>query len=128
MVQGIVIYYFILRILFCYIMNGQNESASNLSRVTALVLLLCSLATVVGTQSSTLLVPAFAEDVDDFDDIEELSEAIDDNEVDDDDVEDFKDSEAYEGADDEIQECIDDAEELGDNLGDYEIQECVEGY
>jgi hypothetical protein len=102
-------------------MNRQNE-------ITALVLLLCSLATVVGSQSSTSLVPAFAQDVDDFDDIEELSEAIDDNEVDEDDIEDFEDSDAYKDADDEIQECVDDAEELGDNLSDYEILECAEEY
>ena len=109
-------------------MNRQNEMASNVSRFAALVLLLFSLATVLGSQSSTFLVAAFAQDVDDFDDIEELSEAIDDNEVDDDDIEDFKDSDAYKDADNEIQECIDEAEELGDNLGDYEIQECAEEY
>jgi hypothetical protein len=107
-------------------MNRQNEGTSNLGRVAALVMLVCSLATVVGSQSSTLLVPAFAQDVDDYDDIEELSEAIDINEVDDDDIEDFKDSDAYEGADSETQECVDDAEELGDNLSDYEVHECVE--
>ncbi len=101
---------------------------NNLGTVTSLVILLCSLVAVVGTQSSAFLIPTFAQDVDDFDDIEELSEAIDDNEVDEDDIEDFKDSDAFEDADNEIQECVDEAEELGDNLGDYEIQECVEEY
>jgi hypothetical protein len=101
---------------------------NNLGTGISLVILLSSLVAVVGTQSSALLIPAFAQDVDDFDDIEELSEAIDDNEVDEDDIEDFKDSDAYEGADDEIQECVDEAEELGDNLGDYEILECVDEY
>ena len=109
-------------------MNRQNEIASNVSSFAALVLLLFSLATAVGSQSSTFLVPAFAQDVDDFDDIEELSEAIDDNEVDEDDIEDFEDSDAYKDADNEIQECVDEAEELGDNLSDYEILDCAEEY
>jgi hypothetical protein len=109
-------------------MNPQNKKVSNLTSITALVILLYSSVAVLGTQSSAFLVPAFAQDVGDFDDIEELSEAIDDNEVDEDDIEGFKDSDAYKGADDEIQECVDEAGELGDNLSDYEILECVEEY
>jgi hypothetical protein len=40
---------------------------------------------------------------------------------------DFKKSQAFKTADDEIQECVE-AEDLGDNLGDYEILECVDEY
>jgi hypothetical protein len=50
--------------------------------------------------------------------------------VDDDSVDwsEFKKSQAFENADDEIQECVEEAESLGDNLGDYEILECVDEY
>ena len=54
---------------------------------------------------SALLIPTFLADVDDHDDKTSLPEAIDYNEVDEDDVEDFKNSDAYEDADDEIQDC-----------------------
>ena len=68
--------------------------------------------------------------VEEYHDIEDLSKDIDDGEVDDDSVDwsDFKKSQAFKSADDEIQECVEEAEHLGDNLGDYEILECVDEY
>jgi hypothetical protein len=68
--------------------------------------------------------------VEEYNDIEDLSKDIDDGEVDDDSVDwsDFKKSQAFKTADDEIQECVEEAEHLGDNLGDYEILECVDEY
>lgn len=69
-------------------------------------------------------------DLDKYDDIEELAEAIDDNKFDDDDInwKDFKSTAIYKEADDETQDCIEDAAELGNNLSDYEILDCYDEY
>jgi hypothetical protein len=83
------------------------------------------------TSGNSITMSAWADkNVDKYGDIKDLSKDIDDGEVDDDNVDwsDFKDSQAFKTADDEIQECIEDAEHLGDNLGDYEILECVDEY
>ena len=83
------------------------------------------------TSGNSNTMSAWADkNVDEYDDIEDLSKDIDDGEVDDDSVDwgDFKKSKAFANADDEIQECVEEAEHLGDNLGDYEILECVDEY
>jgi hypothetical protein len=58
----------------------------------------------------------------------QLSEAIDEQEFDDDDIDfdDFKNSTIFRTTNFQIQECIEDADELGNNLADYEIYECEE--
>jgi hypothetical protein len=87
---------------------------------------------IIGIASGTsYILPALADkDPEDYGDIEDLSKDIDDGEMDDDSVDwnDFKKSQAFKTADDEIQECVEEAEDLGDNLGDYEILECVDEY
>jgi hypothetical protein len=79
---------------------------------------------------SDILTAWADKNVEEYHDIEDLSKDIDDGEVDDDSVDwsDFKKSQAFKTADDEIQECVEEAEHLGDNLGDYEILECVDEY
>jgi hypothetical protein len=88
--------------------------------------------TISGITSGHLdILSAWADkNVEEYNDIEDLSKDIDDGEVDDDSVDwsDFKKSQAFKTADDEIQECVEEAEHLGDNLGDYEILECVDEY
>jgi hypothetical protein len=95
-------------------------------------IVLLSILFISGIASgNSLIMSAWADkDVDEYDDIEDLSKDIDDGEVDDDSVDwsDFKNSQAFKSADDEIQECVEEAEHLGDNLGDYEILECVDEY
>jgi hypothetical protein len=89
------------------------------------------LASLGPVAESLFVIPVWADkNPDDYNDIEDLSKDIDNGEVDDDSVDwsDFKKSEAFKSADDEIQECIEEAEELGNNLGDYEILECVDEY
>jgi inorganic pyrophosphatase/exopolyphosphatase len=92
---------------------------------------LVALLAIVGIVSDTsYMLSAFADkDPEDYDDIEDLSKDIDDGDTDDNSVDwdDFKKSQAFKTADDEIQECVE-AEELGDNLGDYEILDCVDEY
>ena len=87
---------------------------------------------IIGIASGpSYILPALADkDPEDYSDIEDLSKDIDDGEMDDDSVDwsDFKKSQAFKSADDEIQECVEEAEDLGDNLGDYEILECVDEY
>jgi hypothetical protein len=95
-------------------------------------IVLLSILFISGIASgNSLITSTWADkDVDEYDDIEDLSKDIDDGEVDDDSVDwsDFKNSQAFKSADDEIQECVEEAEHLGDNLGDYEILECVDEY
>lgn len=93
--------------------------------------MLAVLAVVATISVSSPVLPALADkDISDYKDIEDLAKDVDDGELDDDSVNwsDFKNSVAFKSADDEIQDCIKESEELGNNLGDYEILECVDEY
>ena len=63
-----------------------------------------------------------------YDDLNELIGNIKNGDVDIDEIslKAFKDSGAYQGADEETKDCIDLAGQIGDNLGDQEIVRCPE--
>ena len=63
-----------------------------------------------------------------YDDLNELIGNIKNGDVDIDEISlnAFKDSGAYQGADEETKDCIDLAGKIGDNLGDHEIVNCFE--
>jgi hypothetical protein len=60
--------------------------------------------------------------------LEDLYDAIYDNEFDDDNIEwkDFKNSHIFENSTRQTQKCIEKAEHLGDNLADYGMYDCYE--
>ena len=99
--------------------------------LTVTIILLSAALTIVTTDGTWLLQNISADkNIEDYTSVKKLAKDIDNGNVDDDNVDwnDFKNSAAFKNADDDIQECINDAEHLGDNLGDYEILECVDEY
>ena len=99
--------------------------------ITVTIILLYAAVTIITTNGNALLQSVLADkNIEDYTSIKKLAKDVDNGNVDDDNVDwnDFKNSAAFKNADDDIQKCISDAEHLGDNLGDYEILECVDEY
>lgn len=108
-----------------------REYFHTMQSITVTIILLSAALTTATTYGTWLLQNVSADkNIENYTSIKKLAKDIDNGNVDDDNVDwnDFKNSAAFKNADDDIQECISDAEHLGDNLGDYEILECVDEY
>mgnify|MGYP001572385439 CR=1 FL=1 len=89
------------------------------------LLLFLALGLMLASQQAAL---ASTDNFHKYSNIKKLSDAIDDNKFDDDNINwnDFKSWNGFAGATESVQHCIIKAEHLGDNLGDYEIYDCVD--